>query len=101
LDQTISSSAFLAILAYIYKGDESIITPDNAVDLLMAADRLMMDDFKQLVEAYIEESVDLDNVAWLAEISDRFGAYRLKRVCLELICESTKENWVRNEMKLN
>jgi len=60
---------------------------------MMAADRLMMDDFKQLIEAYIENSVDLENVALLLEISDRFGAYRLKRQCFELMCESTKDNW--------
>jgi len=92
LDQAISKPIFLAILSYLYQGDESVITPDNCIDLLMAADRLMLDDFKQLVEAFIELSVDLDNVALLVEISDRFGAFRLKRVCMELICESNKEN---------
>jgi len=94
LDQSISMLPLLAILSYIYQGDESVITPDNCIDLLMAADRLMMDDFKQLVESYIENSVDLDNVALLFEISDRFGAYRLKRLCIEMICESNKDNWV-------
>lgn len=38
----------------------------------------MMDDFKLIIEAYIEDSVDIENVAWLLEISDRFGAYKLK-----------------------
>jgi len=94
LDQTISFSSFLAILAYFYQGDESVMTPDNCVDLLMAADRLMMEDFKQIVESYIENSVDLDNVALLLEISDRYGAYRLKRTCFELICETNKDFWL-------
>jgi hypothetical protein len=50
---------------------------------------------KQMTEDFIEQSVDLENAAWLLEISDRFGAHRLKRVCMELICESNKENLVR------
>lgn len=47
-----------------------------------------------MTEDFIEQSVDVENAAWLLEISDRFGAHRLKRVCMELICESNKENLV-------
>jgi len=92
IENDISVPVFLAFLTYLYTGNESIITEENAVELLRVTDRFMMDDFQQLVEAYIIQSVELDNVAWLLEISDRYRAPRLKRVCLELICESTREN---------
>lgn len=67
------------------------------MDILQAADRFMIDDLKQSAESYIEQSVDLENVAWLLEISDRFNSPKLRRVCIELICQSV-ENWnaVRN-----
>jgi hypothetical protein len=81
------------MLQYVYGGVEELFTPDNAVDLLQAADRFMMDDLKQIVEAYIQQSVDTENAAWLVEISDRYGAHRLKRICMELMCESNKENF--------
>eukprot|EP01118_Nematostelium_gracile_P013110 TRINITY_DN4908_c0_g1_i1.p1 TRINITY_DN4908_c0_g1~~TRINITY_DN4908_c0_g1_i1.p1 ORF type:complete len:793 (-),score=171.07 TRINITY_DN4908_c0_g1_i1:23-2269(-) len=93
LDESLTKPVFLAVLQYLYTGDETIIHGDNCVDLLMASDRLMLDDLKQMVETFIEGSVDLDNVAWLIEISDRFGAHRLKRVCLELITQN-RDNWL-------
>jgi len=92
IDETISLPIFICVLKYLYANDESIITPENAVDLLHAADRFMMEDLKAVVEAYIESSIDLDNSCDILDISDRVSAYRLKRVCLELMCESSKDN---------
>jgi hypothetical protein len=81
----------------LYTGDESI-TADNAIELLQAADRFMMEDLKAVVEAYSEASLELENACALLDIADGVSAYRLKRVCLELMCESNKENWefIRN-----
>jgi len=92
IDESISPNIFISILRYLYTGDESIINPENAVDLLHAADRFMMDDLKNVVEAYIESSTDIETTCVLLDISDRVSAYRLKRVCLEII-GSSKESW--------
>jgi hypothetical protein len=73
---------FTDILKFIYTGDESVLNGENAVDLLQAADKLIMNDFKDTIEYFIEQSIDLENAASLLEVGDRFGAVKLKRACL-------------------
>jgi len=81
------------VLTYVYTGEENIVRADNAVELLEAADRFMMDDFQQIIEAFIMKLVEVDNVCSLLEIGDKFGSQKLKRLCLEVICDSGKEGW--------
>jgi hypothetical protein len=47
-DPNITKATFLDFLTYIYAGEQSVIKPENVVDLLQAADRFMMDDLKQV-----------------------------------------------------
>lgn len=92
MDSSLSQETFVSVLDYLYTGNE-LVSPDNALDLLEASDHLMLDDLKQIVEAYAESSIELENTAWLVELSDRFGAYRLKRACMEVMFDSNHENW--------
>jgi len=89
----VSPAIFMDLLIYLYTNEESIIVADNAVELLELADKFMLEDFKQIVEYFIEASLDTDNVAYLLQVADRFGAPRLKRSCLDLMCRSSMENW--------
>eukprot|EP01114_Cavostelium_apophysatum_P015328 TRINITY_DN4148_c0_g2_i2.p1 TRINITY_DN4148_c0_g2~~TRINITY_DN4148_c0_g2_i2.p1 ORF type:complete len:779 (+),score=239.68 TRINITY_DN4148_c0_g2_i2:397-2733(+) len=91
-DGSVSPSTFLDLLRYVYCGDESILKPDNAVDLLSGSDRFMLEDFQLTVEAFIVQSIEAENAAWLLEIADRYRAMRLRRSCIEFICESGREN---------
>ena len=91
MDSAIDSDVFIDILKFIYTGDSnSIINPDNAVDLLQTSDRLMMESLRDVVEDYIENSVDLENCGHLIDIADRFSAPKLRRVCLELVTQSSE-----------
>ncbi len=51
---------------------ESDIDPDIVVELLLAADRFLLDDLKQSCEASIERCLDHNNVGWMLELSDRY-----------------------------
>ncbi|PRP80534.1 hypothetical protein PROFUN_11847 [Planoprotostelium fungivorum] len=86
VDETIKPEIFTSLLRYIYTNDEEVIREDNAIDLLRAADRFMVDDLKQTIEDYVENSIDQENVLWLLEVADRFGVPRLKRACVDYVC---------------
>jgi len=110
--QTVSS--FSSFLAFLYTGDQEIVQSDNAVELLGLADRMIVDDLKQLCEYFLERLVSssylsliadaqldnnedvadaCENTVALLEIGDKYEAKRLKRVCLEAICGSGEKNW--------
>jgi len=117
-DEGQSQVSFLSFLSFLYTGDEGIVQNDTAVELLGLADRMIVDDLKQLCEYFLErlvsasylslisssfdnekdtENEDLtdacDNTVALLEIGDKYEAKRLKRVCLEAICGSGDKNW--------
>jgi len=69
-------------LEFIYTG-ETDMNADNVVDILTAADRLLLDDLKAKCEVMLAESLDEENCNYLLEASERFSAPRLKRVCSE------------------
>jgi lysyl-tRNA synthetase class II len=52
----------------------------------------MMEDLKLVIESTLLDSLDNESVAYLLEVGDRYGAHRLKRTSLELICAS-KDTW--------
>ncbi len=89
----VTAKIFRDVLRFLYTGDwESIISPENCVEILGAADSFLMEDLKQRVEFYIENSMEVENVVELLEISDRFSAHRLRRASLEFICGS-RDQW--------
>jgi hypothetical protein len=53
MDEEISTDIFTGFLEYLYTGDENIIQPENAIDLMQVADRFMSEDFKLLIESFI------------------------------------------------
>jgi hypothetical protein len=96
----IDSDTLLTVLQYIYAGDEESVVSEaraSIVDTLVAADRLLLDDLKQICEGELENTLQNQRAApreelsqqlhetysSLLEIADKFSAPRLKRVCLE------------------
>jgi hypothetical protein len=83
---------FMAMLEYIYTGrlpaeetggetevsssspEDNLpsINPETVVELLLAADRFLLDDLKQLCEAALEQSLEASNASWMLELSDRY-----------------------------
>eukprot|EP01114_Cavostelium_apophysatum_P020259 TRINITY_DN6744_c0_g1_i2.p1 TRINITY_DN6744_c0_g1~~TRINITY_DN6744_c0_g1_i2.p1 ORF type:complete len:548 (+),score=92.02 TRINITY_DN6744_c0_g1_i2:553-2196(+) len=73
---------FLQVLKYIYTDRLEDIEPDDAVEILMAASEYMLDRLKTVMEDYLQNAVEVENVAWLYEIAERYGASQLKNYCL-------------------
>jgi len=109
-----STESFLAMLEFLYTGAETVVRSDTAVELLSLGDRFMVEDLKQLSESFLERTVAAtyisligncedesdedvldacDSTVKLLEVGDRYGARRLKRVCLETICSCGEKNW--------
>lgn len=72
------------IVEFIYKGrvelDESCV-----VDVLRAADIYGLDPLKSKCEAFLGDSLDLDNIAKLLEIANIYSAWHLEKRCQEYI----------------
>jgi hypothetical protein len=88
-DRQETVKTFMAMLDFLYSGDsDSIINPDNVVDLLGLADRMMIEPLKQRCENLIEQSLDWETACSLLDLGDRYNAPRLKRAAEETICKS-------------
>eukprot|EP01120_Amphizonella_sp_Union-15-10_P009475 TRINITY_DN3591_c0_g1_i1.p1 TRINITY_DN3591_c0_g1~~TRINITY_DN3591_c0_g1_i1.p1 ORF type:complete len:554 (-),score=106.73 TRINITY_DN3591_c0_g1_i1:56-1717(-) len=83
----ISSNLFLDLLNYIYTNLVSF-DADVVVDLLMAADRFLLEDLKERIEKDLEQVRQLDNVVDLLLISEQASSPRLKRSCIDLIVQN-------------
>jgi len=108
-----STESFLALLEFLYTGEESVVHHENVVELLSLSDRFMVEDLKQLCEYFLERTVSnyasqlnmcenicnpdiveaCDSTTALLEVADRYLAHKLKRVCLETMCASGEKNW--------
>jgi len=86
--EMVEQNIFNAVLQYLYTGDDAVAQSDRIVDILIAADRFLLDDLKQICESILESSLDTDNCAYLLAIADKHNAPRLKRLCLETILKT-------------
>eukprot|EP01103_Thecamoeba_quadrilineata_P018925 TRINITY_DN7469_c0_g1_i1.p1 TRINITY_DN7469_c0_g1~~TRINITY_DN7469_c0_g1_i1.p1 ORF type:complete len:796 (+),score=82.08 TRINITY_DN7469_c0_g1_i1:63-2390(+) len=87
----IEPSMFNEILQYVYTGDDDIIQSDHLDDLLIAADRFLLEDLKQACESKLVPEIDLNNCASLLGLSDQYNAPRLKTSVLKFICKKYQE----------
>jgi len=87
----ITAPIFLLILRFIYCGDVSFVTAQNAVDVLEAANFFKCDRLKAQCEDVLKLHLDIDNAAYLYQASDRFDARQLKSCTFEYIAKHYKE----------
>jgi alpha-tubulin suppressor-like RCC1 family protein len=73
-------SAFRTLLQYLYS-DKADLTEDDAVEVLMMSNEYGLEQLKAQCEDFIQQSIDIDNVAWLFEISERNSARQLRAFC--------------------
>lgn len=77
-------SIFIDMLKFIYT-DNVELTDKNCVPLLELANYYKLDRLKAMCEYQLHQDVDVNNVAHLLGIADRFAALQLKRFCEEFI----------------
>lgn len=79
---SIEREAFESVLEFMYAG-ETQLDSETVVEILTAADRLLLDDLKVKCEVVLSELVDEENCNDLLDISERFSAPRLRKHCNE------------------
>eukprot|EP00922_Rhytidocystis_sp_ex-Travisia-forbesii_P071339 GHVS01106471.1.p1 GENE.GHVS01106471.1~~GHVS01106471.1.p1 ORF type:complete len:362 (+),score=46.98 GHVS01106471.1:2-1087(+) len=84
----VSHEVFLAILEYLYTDTLPVgIKSHTAVQLLIAAQRFLLDRLKALCEDICRRSITVDNVVDLLLAADGHNADGLKQICLEYLTE--------------
>ena len=81
--QDISLPTFRKLLEFIYSDQlVKIENADQAIDVLVAANKYGLDRLKRLCEKYLVSLIELDNVIELLYLSDMHQAVELKRMCI-------------------
>jgi hypothetical protein len=81
--QDIAPYTFKKLLEFIYTDQIGAFqTADQAIDILVAANKYGLDRLKRLCEKYLVGMIDLDNVIELLYLSDMHQAMELKRMCI-------------------
>lgn len=81
--QDISLPTFKKLLEFIYSDQlVKIENADQAIDVLVAANKYGLDRLKRLCEKYLVSLIELDNVIELLYLSDMHQAIELKRMCI-------------------
>ena len=79
-----SYDAFLAIMAYIYSGNDPSLHSfaiEEVVDILHMADQLLLDHLKQRCEQILQPRVDENTVEFLHQICQKTNAIQLMECC--------------------
>jgi len=82
----IPQNTFAELLRYIYT-NLTCIDPDQVVDVLLAADRFLIEDLKVRIEKDLEKERAIETIADLLLISDQASSPRLKKSCIEFIVQ--------------
>jgi len=90
-DDSISSDTFLSIMEYIYTGSVTRLSANNAVDLIVAADRFLLFELKDMVERYLILRIDVDNVMIFLQWSTQYLTPLLKRKCEEFLSKQDRK----------
>ncbi|KAI6683713.1 hypothetical protein NL676_029626 [Syzygium grande] len=81
---------FELMLRFMYS--ESVeVTPDNAQELLKAADQYLIEGLKQLCERAIGQELSMETISTIYELSNDFHATSLKHSCILFILEHFDE----------
>jgi alpha-tubulin suppressor-like RCC1 family protein len=84
----VSAPTLRTVLLHLYTGEtETLLTPENVVDVLAAADMLLLEPLKQRCERMLMEALDAEDAPWMFSVSELFGAPKLRRVCKQMLLE--------------
>jgi alpha-tubulin suppressor-like RCC1 family protein len=84
----ISPATLRTVLLHLYTGEtESLLTSDNVVDVLAAADMLLLEPLKQRCERMLMEALEAEDAPWMFSVSEMFGAPKLRRVCKQMLLD--------------
>ena len=81
--QDINLPTFMKLLEFIYSDQlNDLESAEQAIDVLVAANKYGLDRLKRLCEKFLVQLIDLENVVELLYLSDMHQAMELKRMCI-------------------
>ncbi|KAG3229093.1 hypothetical protein PC129_g391 [Phytophthora cactorum] len=80
----VSRVTFLLVLEYVYS-DRFCVSDEAAAELFVAADKIGIESLKSLCEDKVCQSLTIETVARVFELSDRHHASKLKSECAAII----------------
>merc|ERR1719188_1073161 len=81
--QDISLPTFMKLLEFIYSDQlNDLDSAEQAIDVLVAANKYGLDRLKRLCEKHLVALIDLENVVELLHLSDMHQAAELKRMSI-------------------
>lgn len=86
----VSAEAFRKLIEYVYTA-RILLTADDVMSVLAVSDRFDVPELKGHCEAYIEESIDKDNVCSLLEAAKLHNSEELRRRCEDVLLEAASE----------
>ena len=95
----INHQVFEEVLRYIYTGKISSLTDEIAAELLVAADKYVLDRLKIICEMFIGKNLTKENVTDMLIVADAHNSTLLKTQALEFISAHLKDVMNTNRFK--
>jgi hypothetical protein len=93
----VSADAFRKLIEYVYTG-RILLTSDDVMAVLAVSNRFDVPEVKSHCEAYIEESIDKDNVCSLLEAAKLHDSEELRRRCEDVLLDAASEVLATDEI---
>jgi len=81
----VGKNEFVSILRFVYTGDTAVVTEENVVDILEAANYFSETRLKCVCEDILKRGAEIENAAYVLDVATRFEASQLRNYCLEFI----------------
>lgn len=95
----VAKEQLIDLLTYIYTNRTDHIDADSVVELLLTADRFLVDDLKQAIELQLEQSVDNESVVDALLISESTATPRLRTACFSRIISNLDHFKASSDLK--
>eukprot|EP01121_Diplochlamys_sp_Union-15-3_P016819 TRINITY_DN5796_c0_g1_i2.p1 TRINITY_DN5796_c0_g1~~TRINITY_DN5796_c0_g1_i2.p1 ORF type:complete len:157 (+),score=25.09 TRINITY_DN5796_c0_g1_i2:164-634(+) len=90
-------SVFLKIIQFLHTREIKFSSMNEAIELIIAADKFLLDDVKQVCEAYLSKSLKKDTIYMCWELAIEFNAKQLRSSCIKWILENLDSLWEHKE----
>ena len=85
----VPAGAMRGLLSYLYIGEtDTDVLSRYPTEVLRLSQQYYLPDLQATVDAQLARDVDIDRLKDLLLLSDRYGATRLMRACLDLVCSN-------------
>ncbi|EGG17941.1 hypothetical protein DFA_08942 [Cavenderia fasciculata] len=82
---------FIALIRFIYTGDEGYVNLENCMGLLHLSDCYLISRLKIVCEAKATEGIAIDTVVTLFKQADFYKLTKLRQICIAFIAKNHKE----------